>query len=56
MVPSKKDEKTAVTSADTSSQKEEKNAGPNPSGPGLASLFILVKAFLISSGVKGALR
>jgi hypothetical protein len=37
-------------------QKVAKKDGPKPSGPGLESLFIVVSAFFISSGVKGALR
>jgi hypothetical protein len=56
MEPSKKDENTPRTSWETVSQKVAKKDGLKPSGPGLDSLFIVVSAFFISSGVKGALR
>jgi hypothetical protein len=52
--PSKKEENTARTSWETVVQKVSKKDGPKPSGPGLDCLFIVVKAVLTSSGVKGA--
>jgi hypothetical protein len=56
MDPSKKEEKTSKTSGATVSQKVEKKDGPNPSGPGLDSLFMEAKASLISVWENGALR